>query len=90
MSKLNECFENLGIPRAHMDIEQSLMMLEVYKFIERPAKLPKGVIDIKPVKTGSKYCGVIESKFSKAELEQYLLEIEAFSLFFQKSKTNTN
>lgn len=61
------------------------MMLEVYKFIARPSKLPKGVMEVKGPKTGSKQPIFIESKFSKAELEQYLLEVEAFTHFFKQA-----
>lgn len=68
-----------------MDIDQSLMMLEVYKFIERPSKLPKGVVIGKQSKTASKGTSIIESKFSKSQLEQYLLEVDAFSLYFKTS-----
>lgn len=68
-----------------MDLEQSLMMLEVYKFIDRPTKLPKGMPQVKSTKIGSKGTGMIESKFNKEELKQYLQEIPAFSLFFESN-----
>lgn len=88
MAKLQQCYESLNIPRSHMDLEQSLMMLEVYKFLERPAKLPKGMAPLKTAKSGSKGAGLIESKFSKEELKQYLQEIPAFSLFFASQPPN--
>jgi hypothetical protein len=61
------------------------MMLEVYKYIDRPSKLPKPIMELLGMKPGSKHSVVIESKFSKAELEQYLTDVDAFSLFFKKS-----